>query len=365
MKNFVVKNNQLITPSTMLLTLQLKDGETPLRYRAGQYASISFKKGQRLSPERCFSIVSSPSDPSVVQFSMRVKGRFTRALRQLESGDSMKVRGPFGAFVLHEFYGDNVVLLAGGIGVTPFMSMIRQATTDQSPRRITLVYSNQSQDDVPFAKELAEHMQKNPNLKVVFVISSGETSRFRSLEVMTGRVNDEVLGKVTDGKFTDYSYFICGPSGFMQGTAGLLRQQRVANEYIVTEAFSQGSKGQSEKPRSWTTNVYALSGLALLATSFIVLLTDILHTLPTFRANAVATASSNTATTAKKIDDVVQATPPTIKATAVTTVTPSPTPTPTPTPVVKPAPSPSPAPEPTPNLTPTPTPTPTPRTRLS
>ncbi|MEP7205167.1 MAG: FAD-dependent oxidoreductase, partial [Candidatus Saccharibacteria bacterium] len=174
---YIVDSVKQITATTLLLSLRQQESERLFSFQPGQYASISFLKGRRPTPARCFSIISPPTSQRTLQFGIRTKGRFTRAASRLRPGDKVKVGGPFGGFVLDLSASSDAVLLAGGIGVTPFISMARYATSVGAAQNLTLVYSCQSQDDIPFLGGLMALEARNPNFHVEYVIGTGTVER--------------------------------------------------------------------------------------------------------------------------------------------------------------------------------------------
>ncbi len=94
MHRYTVYAVDQITASTLLVTLQGDDDHPPLSFQPGQYAAISYIRKHRPSIARCFSIVSSPTQQGMLQFSMRTRGHFTHSLTGLKPGDAVQVRGP-------------------------------------------------------------------------------------------------------------------------------------------------------------------------------------------------------------------------------------------------------------------------------
>lgn len=280
MHKYLVSGNEQLTPTTLLLTLKKDPAELPLSFQPGQYAAISFKRHGRPTPARCFSIVSSPTDQGHIQFSTRTKGRFTKALKEVKIGDEVLVRGSFGGFVFDAERDQEAILIAGGIGVTPFISMVRYATDVQLSNKITLLLSSQNQDDVPFANELKKLQKRNPNLKIIFVIDKGDTDKFESNSVKTGRISPEILDQVTNKKYTNKTFFVCGPPPFMKAMTKLVQDKGVNKSSIITEAFSQGPNRQTGKILGWPYNVYALGAVGVLLISSTVMIADLLKTLP-------------------------------------------------------------------------------------
>lgn len=281
MHKYIVQGVDQITPTTLLLTLKSKQDGSPFAFQPGQYAVINFYKKYRPSVVRCFSIVSSPTEQEILQFSMRTKGRFTKALTRLKPGDNVDVRGPYGGFVFSTERDSRAVFLAGGIGITPFMSMVRYAAVTQAPNKIDLIYSCQTQDDVPFGEELKHLQQINPNFHVTFVIGQGPVDKFAGFQTAQGRISPELLAQFSNSEtIVKPVFFICGPPPFMKAVASTLKSQGVRQEFIMTEAFSQGPNRQTGKVKNWPLNMYILTGAGLAVASFIVMLSDLLKTLP-------------------------------------------------------------------------------------
>lgn len=385
MHTYTISENTLISPTTLLVTLKKEPRDSrPFLFLPGQYAAISFMHHKRPTPVRCFSVVSSPTDPNTLQFSMRVKGRYTTTMKKTAPGIKVRVRGPFGGFTIDPSRDKDIVMLAGGIGITPFISMIRTATITHSSTPITLFYSCASQDDIPFLDELISLENTNPNFNVVFVISKPPTDKVPHKTVETGRITPEIIDKTAYGTYSSKTFFICGPPPFMKGMTQILKDKGASDSRVITEAFSQGKGPQTGKIRSWPLNMYSLSAIGVVLGSFIVMLSDLIKTLPpssVFNSSSVTRVESLKNNRQTDLDSLVNAlqpvassAPPTNAVTKAveesknpsstntsssqnsastkpsttpssTTPTPSPTPTPTPTPTPAPTPTPTPAPK--------------------
>ena len=280
MHKYVVETVAHITASTLLLSLKKPAGERPLEFQAGQYAAISLYHRHRPTPARCFSMVSSPSDPEILQFSMREKGHFTRAVAALTPGDIINVRGPYGGFVIDDEQDTDIVCLAGGIGITPFMSMVRYTAAVRSSSKLTLIYSCATQDDIPFFEELKSLQLQMPNFKVIFMIGHGPIDKLVYQVTGMGRITPELLDALWGGQYGSKTFFICGPPLFMNGMVKTLRGKGVDRVQILTEAFAQGSHRQSSLFRSWPRSVYALGTAGFAVGSLAIMASDLIKTLP-------------------------------------------------------------------------------------
>ncbi len=189
MAKYKVENNQRLTQTSQLLTL-ICDDSHPILFEPGQYAGISMRDRLRPTAMRCFSISSSPTNQQRLQFSIRINGIFTHAVERLNTGDKVRVKGPFGGFVFNPSDHEDVVLLAGGIGVAPFMSMIRYANDIKLKNSVHLVFSSRNQDDIPFFEDIEAIQKENDNFKATYIIGHGETEKIGT-NVLKGYLDAE------------------------------------------------------------------------------------------------------------------------------------------------------------------------------
>jgi len=354
MYKYYVSENQLLTPTTVLLTLKKDLATKPFLFQPGQYAAISYKKKGVPTPVRCFSMVNSPLNHNTLQFSVRIFGRYTKGMARLKLGDEVNVRGPFGGFVIDQDRDLDIVMLAGGIGITPLVSIIHYVTNIKLPNKISLIYSCKSQDDIPFIEQLKDLAAMNPNFKLNFVVSEGPIDNLTGCSARSGRITPEVIEQINGESYTGKKFFICGPSAFMGAMAKSLKENGVSADSIVTEAFNGGPNGQPGNIHSWPFNVYLFGAAGVVMASFAVLLSDLLASLPAsslIGTSSMVDSSNSTNSRQNELDKLVNALPtisPTAPVTdaATTTSTPSINNVTTNTPVIsKPVVTPAPAPK--------------------
>jgi len=131
------------------------DRKLLLDYAAGQFAffDIGGVYGDPKGPIRHFTISSSPTENFIMLTTRVRESPYKKRLSTLEEGAKVNVRGPEGQFVLHHDYSKPAVFLSGGIGVTPFRSMVKYATDKQLPLQITMFDSNKSRGEILFKEE--------------------------------------------------------------------------------------------------------------------------------------------------------------------------------------------------------------------
>lgn len=285
-----------IEAGVLSLVLTPESKADHLQFAAGQYVAISFKRTGRPTPVRCFSIVSSPHDEKLA-FAIRVRGRFTQAATELRAGDTVAVEGPFGDFTLNEAYDKRVVMLAAGIGITPFISMLRYASEEQLPIPITLLFANRSAKAIPFMDELLALMQSNPLLQVSFFVTGREELPISGDNyLIPGAIGQQHIGQLVGEKIEGSTYFICGPQGFMKTMQKFLRRQGVDERRIVTESFMQATRSLGAGNKFGIQPLtYGLAAASLLLMAGLIMTLDLSRGAVTSHAAATVQAAATPA----------------------------------------------------------------------
>jgi glycine betaine catabolism B len=227
---------------------QLENKTTLLDYTAGQFAFFDIGEvyNDPKGPIRHFTISSSPTE-DFIMFSTRIRDSpYKKRLSTLEEGAKVKVRGPEGQFVLHQDYSKPAVFLSGGIGVTPFRTMIKYATDKQLPTRIIMFDSNRNRSNILFKKEFDDWAGLNKNLKIIYTISEDEQHE-QSLSTTNdwkgeyGRIDKAMILKYLDTNVLNNSiFYICGPPGMLKAMQALLQEDdlNIPKERIKVEEFT-------------------------------------------------------------------------------------------------------------------------------
>jgi ferredoxin-NADP reductase len=160
---------------------------------------------------------------------------FKRALGALPVGAHVVIEGPFGSLTLHNERTRAAVLIAGGIGVTPIMSILRQATHDRLPQRLVLLYSNRRPEDAPFLIELQALEQRNPRYQLIATMTLMSTSS-RPWTGSRGQI-DETLVKHAVSSLLRPIYYVVGPPGMVEAIRAILSKAGVNDDDIRTEEF--------------------------------------------------------------------------------------------------------------------------------
>lgn len=207
-------------------------------FRPGQSISLELiaPPAQPNSARRVFSLASAPSDDELVVVSrMREGSAFKQALKALPVGSKVKVRGPLGVMTLHDDPSRAAVLVAGGIGITPFRSMLRQAAHERAERPLRLIYSNRRPEDAPFLAELLELEKRLVGFRMLATMTGMEKS-LRPWSGERGLVNEETVRRfVADA--TAPVYYVAGPPAMVEAMTGILTRTGVREFDVRSEGF--------------------------------------------------------------------------------------------------------------------------------
>jgi ferredoxin-NADP reductase len=219
--------------------------EGTLAFRLEKPAGFAFRAGQAVVLElldpppgdgqkrRTFSLVSAPFERTLAIATRMRDSAFKRALNALPEGASVKLVGPVGQFTLAD--ARPAVFIAGGIGITPFMSMLRQAAHDGSPQRLVLLYSNRSPEGAAFLDELQALERQNANFRLVATMTEMRNSATK-WEGETGLVDAHLIERAVRGLVAP-AYYVVGPPGMVVAVVDTLRSAGVSPESILTEEF--------------------------------------------------------------------------------------------------------------------------------
>jgi ferredoxin-NADP reductase len=148
-------------------------------FKAGQAADLTLLNPPETDSEgniRTFSIASPPFEDQLT-FATRMRDTaFKRSLKVVPIGTEIHIASPSGSFALHKNSNKPAVLLAGGIGITPFLSIVRQTDHDQLPHKLYLFYSNRRPEDAAFLDVLQGLEKTNPNFRLIASMTEMRTT---------------------------------------------------------------------------------------------------------------------------------------------------------------------------------------------
>jgi predicted ferric reductase len=217
---------------TTTLVMQ-PDGHPGFRFRPGQFGWLTVWGSPFKITGHPFSFSSSAAlSDGRVEMSIRNLGDFTSEIYNVPVGHCVYLDGPYGAFTIGN-PADMHVLIAGGVGITPMMSMIRTLADRGDKRPVILVYGSKDWESITFREEL-EALKARLNLTIVHVLANppaGWTGE-------QGFINAEMLKRHLPPPFADHEYFICGPGVMMDAIENALGQLNVPLSKYHSERYS-------------------------------------------------------------------------------------------------------------------------------
>ena len=239
------------TPDVRTLRLVFQDEKVRdnFTFRAGQFAEYSaFGAG-----ESTFCIASSPTRAGYIECSFRSVGRVTEELRRLEVGDTMGVRGPYGnSYPIEEFYGKNLVFVAGGIALPPLRTLIWNCLDLRDKfGDITVVYGARTEADLVYKHELKE-WQERGDVRLVKTVDPGGNGP--EWDGSVGFV-PTILGEAAPSADNTIA-LVCGPPIMIKFTLPVLEKLGFTDEQVYTTLENRMKCGLGKCGRCNVGNVY-------------------------------------------------------------------------------------------------------------
>ncbi len=207
------------------------------QFKAGQFMNVTLIEPPETDAEgntRSFSIASAPFETDLTVATRMRDTAFKRVLKAMPPRSEVSIAGPFGSFFLRQS-SRPAVFLAGGIGITPFRSMLLQAAREELSRRLFLFYSNRRPEDAPFLEELLGLEPKTNCIRVIGTMTDMQKSQ-RPWQGETGYINRKMLAKYVDDLAAPI-YYSAGPPGLVAAVRKMLSQAGISEDDIVTEEF--------------------------------------------------------------------------------------------------------------------------------
>lgn len=189
----------------------------------------------RETNKRSLSLASSPYEEDLMVAVRMRPTAFKRHLGTMQPGDTIELTGPFGELTLHDDASRPAVFLAGGIGITPFHSIIRQAVYEQLPHKFLLFYSNHQPADAPFMAELEQLASEHPQFELVPTMTDLTATDIWSGE--RGFIDEAMLTRYI-ADLNQPIYYAVGPVAMVVAMNKLLLGLRIDHKAIRTEIFT-------------------------------------------------------------------------------------------------------------------------------
>lgn len=209
------------------------EGNHLLRFAPGQFAWLTLGSSPFRAEEHPFSFSGSAEQVPQLQFTIKALGDFTRTIGNFKPGDIAYVDAPHGVFSPDRWpEAPGFVLIAGGVGIAPMMSMLRTFADRGDKRPLLLIYGNSDWDRVLLREDI-EALKPRLNLKVVYVLHTPPSNWSGDV----GMLSLDIFRKhIAPAEFS-YTYFVCGPPGMINTVQKALRELGVPLRRIHFEHF--------------------------------------------------------------------------------------------------------------------------------
>jgi ferredoxin-NADP reductase len=203
-----------------------------LTYKPGQFFFVTIKQDDKELIHH-FSFSSSPTEKEHFEFTKKLTDHeYSIALKAAKVGDWARIDAPYGQFIFEGEY-PKIALLAGGIGITPFVSICKYAADKRLNSKITLFYGCRTANDIAFKQELSSMQEENKNLKVVFIVNEA-TGQWKGA---TGVITADLIQK----ELPDYKenvFYACGPPPMVTTIEKLIEGMGVQKGQLKLEYFT-------------------------------------------------------------------------------------------------------------------------------
>ncbi len=220
-----IKGKEEVAQGTLQVTFQIDE---PFTFQPGQYCFVTLN-----GEKKQFSINNSPGQNNIITITTRLsESSFKKALKDLPIESEVELGPIAGVFTLPEDTSKPLVLIAGGIGITPFMSMLQYVKESSLTYNITLLYSNRNQASAAFLDELRKLPKALPNFKLILTMTEDNS--------WTGekrKIDSEFISEYFPD-VNDNLYMVVGPPTMVEAVEKALLEARVFRENIKKENFT-------------------------------------------------------------------------------------------------------------------------------
>jgi len=213
--------------------VDIKPTRKALNFVAGQFVWLRVGCSSFSVRENPFSIASAPADRSRLSFVIKEQGDFTLNIGQIAPGAVAYVDGPHGNLTLEGRRAAGIGLIAGGVGIAPLLSILRQLQSDADRRPVILVYGNRCREQIVHLDEL-QAMSETLDLRVAHVLSEPPPDWRGHIGMVDGTLVKELFS--FDGA-DRWCYFLCGPPAMIDAAERALHEKGIPDRQIVSERF--------------------------------------------------------------------------------------------------------------------------------
>lgn len=223
-----------IAKDTLAITLEKP---SDFNYSAGQSIDLTLPASDGSNLTHTFSLITAPHEDNIAIATRVRDSQYKQTLKDLGEDSILSIEGPYGEFALHQDVEKLAVFIVGGIGITPFLSLLRDAKNNKSPHKFYLFYSNRRPEDTTFLQELND-LDNSTDIDFTFIPTMTEfeaTAKGWSGE--QGYITWELISRYIPAG-VDVHYYMAGPQGMTTAMHKMLSENGVSEESMTSEQFS-------------------------------------------------------------------------------------------------------------------------------
>lgn len=233
-ERYTIKEKRFLTEDVFMVRLKPENGCPVLPFKPGQFVRIKNSHSPDPFVSKCFSISSSPHERGYMEFVIKKYGPWTKAFSELETGKSVMLAGPYGHFTWDENV-KHAAFIAGGVGITPFLSMIKHISERKIRSSISLLYGNRTMKSIVYKEEIDRLFSNIQSGKVIHILS--DEKRKKADFGYRGFITGDIIGREIDIR-NGTTFFLCGPPVFVQNMKQILLHLKIEPEKIRNELFT-------------------------------------------------------------------------------------------------------------------------------
>ncbi len=226
-----------VADGTMAFYFEKPEG---FEYTAGQHISVRITNPQEIDEEgneRTLSLITAPFEPTLGVATRMRDTAFKKNLANAQDGMAVEVIDPRGSMVLPKVANRPLAFISGGIGITPFIGMLRQATHEKSEQEIYLFYANRNVAGAPFLDELYQLAKENPHFTFIPTMTKMDKES-DGWEGETGYIDASMIQKYLKD-IPNTIFYLAGPAGMVNGAVETLNTLNVDPIFVKSEDFGE------------------------------------------------------------------------------------------------------------------------------
>lgn len=233
-ENFVVSSVDTVAENIIQIDLKPAEANRIFDFLPGQFAFVSFENPEIPEEEHPFTIASAPDNSQILQFLIKDVGDWTRKLKVLKIGDRAGISGPFGVFSPFRHENGRLIMIAGGIGITPMLSILRQLALENSELPVKLIWSYKTAAEAPCQEELENLHKHLSNFEIVRLITRERSEQNN----VSARLDKESLQKLVPEFKEGNLVMLCGPAKMMKDVRQYLVESGYPASAVLSEEFA-------------------------------------------------------------------------------------------------------------------------------